>query len=234
MVTQVILHIGMHYTGTTSFQTFLNDHRAELAHQGISVYRPLNKGINGAELRPAAQIKRGVSHFESVKSNIRAQCDDGDGKKLVASAESLWTMNSKVEIERLKSLFPVDLDNLKIILVLRDVREEEGWARKLWSIPASESIDKDKVLAFLAQSIEGYRAVFKNVELLTYQKTGMVELLCESCGIDTTGLKVDYLYHKSSGLKRFMMRRFPGLVRFYSRNIARSTLGQIKRKLFNE
>lgn len=231
MVSKVILHIGLHHTGTTSFQRFLNDHAVDLKRQGIFVYRPLNNGINGAELRPAAQLAHGSTQSDDVRRNIHRQCSEDGAQALIVSAESLSTLKTQNEVRRLRSLFPSNVSSFKVLIVLR--RDESG-TRKHWDIPDDQEVDINVMRSIWAKVIDRYRSVFEDVEVLHYQKAGMIEILCNSCGIDVAGLKLDYSYHRTTGLKHFIAREFPGVLNFYTRYLAHSVLGRVKRKLFNE
>lgn len=231
MITQVILHIGLHHTGTTSFQTFLHKNRTKLQSQFVSVYQPVNKGVNAAELCAAAKLRRGSDHYESVKQAVHNQCNDSRARILVVSAECLWAIDAESDLRRLRSLFPAESSNFKIVLVRRDA---EVWARRHWKIPDDENVNEEEVRAVWARSIDLYKSVFGDVRLLAYEKSGMVEALCDTCGIDVAGLKVDYSYHRTSKAKVFTKKWFPGFLRFYSRYLARSIVGHAKRKFFNE
>ena len=114
------------------------------------------------------------------------------------------------------------------------MRDAEDWARRHWDLLDHEEVDAEEVRAIWAHSIDGYRSVFGDICLLTYERSGMVEMLCEICGIDIAGLQVDYAYHRTSKLKVFVRRCFPSFLRFYSRHLAHSIVGKAKRKIFNE
>lgn len=238
MIDRVILHIGLHHTGTTSFQTFLNRYRDELNAQGFQVYQPLNDGINAAEITAAAQTSRAPRHVADVKKTIHDQCENAASHTLLMSAESLSNLSSCEDVGNLKSLFPSRIKNIMIILVLRDpVEWMERRVRGLKKFNDARKdvfpMDQEHALQLFRKIENAYREKFENVHVINYQKN-MVVCLCEICGIKSESLNVDLRFHETTRLKRYFQKYLPAILDVYSKYLARSGIGRLKRKIFNE
>lgn len=130
MPKEVVLHIGLHKTGTTSIQHFLQDHRAELQAQGVDFYQGMVFPENHVELHVAAMRPERESGYKNrskvvvndeyiykVRQRIRRFIRDSPCEKFLFSNEGLSLLRHKDEIDRLCSF--VQADKVKVIVFLR-------------------------------------------------------------------------------------------------------------------
>lgn len=127
----VVLHIGLHKTGTTSLQTLLWDNADSLADRGIYPY-PFKESLKLATACvreecadiPAAYAERDwldrrAELYDECRGEIEAFLDRAPIGKAVISCEHLSYFRTEEECARLKSLFPEPI-RFEIYLVLRD------------------------------------------------------------------------------------------------------------------
>jgi hypothetical protein len=116
-----MIHIGTHKTGTTSFQTWAEQHATDLSYF-TGMFGPNHYELALACTRLDRNMTPQRRHFdwcvpgwrESVKVHVRAQTSHD----LLVSCEDLSLFRYADEIERLQSLFhPLDLE---VVVVLRD------------------------------------------------------------------------------------------------------------------
>jgi len=127
----IVLHIGTHKTGTTSFQNWLERNADALAAERFHVY-PYEGAlkISAACIRdecadipplygnPDWQQRRAALHAE-CKAEVAAFLDRRPQGTTVISCEHLSFFRTERETSRLRSLFPETAD-VSVILVLRD------------------------------------------------------------------------------------------------------------------
>lgn len=121
---RVVVHIGLHKTGTTSFQESLRRSRSELALRGIAVQCQsvhLNQLVVRPELDTDWRRWSPFTTLPSFQSRAREVVDSFVTKApdlLVISDEGLSLARSVEEFQRLKELLAPR--QVKIVLVLRD------------------------------------------------------------------------------------------------------------------
>lgn len=129
-MTRLVLHIGLHKTGTTAFQSFISHNRDELAKQGLH-YPDMFRGPNHAELAVAfsSRITR-VSVAYDVQSEAdrarlrgelpRLLADARSQPGWIASSEHLTTMLRKPkEIRPLAEFLHGIFDDVLVLVTLR-------------------------------------------------------------------------------------------------------------------
>ena len=143
---EIILHIGLHKTGTTSYQKFLEKNSKVLLNHGIKVYE--NQSFNlsskvGNCLCCALDIssiclRKGVRYEADiyrdslkrpVERYLKKILDDPTYNKLVISSEDLSLFREDNEFRNLIELFERNKGLLrlsyKVLLILRD--KEDWW-----------------------------------------------------------------------------------------------------------
>ena len=130
-----IVHIGMHKTGSTSLQFFLNRHRGKLRKAGIDFFEGAYLPENHLELHAATMRPERMSPFKIMR-NIEADdafCDEvkrrttafvrnSSASRLLFSAEGISYLRYPDEMAALKSL----LDGVPARLAIF-VREKASW-----------------------------------------------------------------------------------------------------------
>jgi len=233
MIERAVLHIGMHTTGTTSFQTFLNENRLFLEDQGFAVYTPTSGGINAAELSSASRGLLGTERVRAIKAGLLRVCGSMDCHTLVASAESLSLLSNENQIRSLRALFPEPVKTIDAVFVIRD---QAVWLDRINSkqIQKQNSLPNDPGTPVTwASQMKLYKNGFSNLILTDYERVNMVEKLCSIIGIDSSGCDTEISYHKTSRLKAFLARHAPSMIEFYARHLARGPVGRTKRRVSN-
>lgn len=128
---QIIIHVGIHKTGTTSIQAFLGRHRLALRGLGIDFYTGIFIANNHVELHAAAMRLDRDSPFkldsklhvdegfcERVHHHISQYIKKSDFPLIVFSAEGLSLLFYEDELRRLKTFFPEGC--IKILIYVRN------------------------------------------------------------------------------------------------------------------
>jgi hypothetical protein len=233
MIERAVLHLGMHTTGTTSFQTFLNENRSVLAAQGFVVYSPVSGGINAAELSSAARGLLGADRVDAIKASLERSCSTTGPHTLLASGESLSLLSNENQIRQLLALFPESVGQVDGLLVVRD---KQVWLDRINSeqIQRQNALSGDSVGPVTWESqMELYEGAFSNLLLTDYERSNMVEKLCSIIGIDSSGCDTDISYHRTSRLKALLERHAPSMINFYAKHLAHGPIGRAKRRVAN-
>jgi hypothetical protein len=128
---EIILHVGIHKTGSTSIQRFLDAHRQQLCGLGIEFYTgqyiPSNHmELHGAAMRPSRmspfKMRRKVAgdpaYVSAVRARISTFASNSTCSRLLFSAEGLSYLCYPDEMERLKDILPPA--PVKIIMYVRE------------------------------------------------------------------------------------------------------------------
>ena len=143
MVEKVILHIGLHKTGTTSVQHYLRDTVDRLRREhDIAVYKPILHLRNGyvanevgiAIARPgvfdafpehlvSAELRENFDKqawYARIRDWMAELCETDPAHTLLVSGENISWLRTPEEAARLRAMFPVPDDAIEIVLCLRD------------------------------------------------------------------------------------------------------------------
>ena len=190
---KIILHIGTHKTGTTSFQYLLHSKALELMKNGIHVFRTSIHGVDKGqapefgllsvrsslifplrELRPELTgdlIKNKM--YDHLNSELSISCNT-----LVASHEALSFIRSKEEVMILRNI--LNGHKVKIVVCQRNALDFlKSWKNQLKKMgldtnsASSESTsytEQDSWLVDLSKLYESFKQVFgsSNVRILNY------------------------------------------------------------------
>lgn len=207
---EMILHIGLHKTATTSFQAVMHKHRQDFVDAGIDPYQT-RKCLVDARARHGdiafSVIRNGVldiepGHvlydfdqakcFERTRTELVAYLDKSDSKRFLISTEALSYLRTQREIEALKTLFADRIDKFRIVLVLRDKNEWlQSYRNQIikGSITPSSNpssafyLNGDNWLTDFDALIDVYRRGFGEVQVLHYDKQDMVGALARHMGV---------------------------------------------------
>jgi hypothetical protein len=140
----VLLHIGTHKTGTTSFQSLLNDKAAALKLNGFGVYESYLTNTLGlahevallavrADLNIPLRCMIPDSTLRTMRLEMQRHVLNQSARSeptLVISHEALSFIRTSSEVECLAKLFPGR--RLKVVVVLRDERSFlRSWRNQL-------------------------------------------------------------------------------------------------------
>ena len=259
MIRKIILHVGLHKTGTTSFQNFILQNEALILGQGIHPYKPIFRDNSYTANEVGLSVLRSgvmddipkvgpwnidMSEFdavawrEQIRARIKEICDTSDCETLLISGEYMSFARTQVEIDKLKSLLPPQVDT-HIIMALR---EKSEWWRSYCSevnkwkhrvpgrVDASRNshahldpsgwlCDFDTVKALFCDN-------FSSVSMPAYTAEGMVKVLLSEIGI------VDVEIHepRSNTTRSSTPQRVSWLRRIYRHYISGTLVGSKIRK----
>ncbi|WP_171208839.1 MULTISPECIES: hypothetical protein [unclassified Ruegeria] len=160
---RVLLHLGLHKTGTTAAQSFLFENRELIwpRHALVLPYRTRKTGLSEAATRHSVYgLPSTLSEFRDKMRDFLASLDFGEKRGLILSEENFSGLrpsrNVAVGYEAAPELAAclVELvqerlgDEVDITLYL-SLRQRGGWLRSLWS--------HDLLRTRLVQDFETYR-----------------------------------------------------------------------------
>lgn len=238
---KIILHIGKHKTGTTSFQLFLRKSRRALERQG---FYPMPHGLGGrlaaVSIRDKMPIPplldmqaNGIRTPEEVTADVNAFLKDKAIDTLLITSEHFSYFRTSQEIQQLRACLP-QRPEFQIYLVVRDLEEYRVSYREHVKTtghgpsddPASPYYSgKDSWLLDDQALIDCWQAEFENVHIINYSKEGMIKKLGEAMELPSDILNQEYrLNTNSPRLKAFKS--------FFRKSIKTTALGRKGLKLF--
>jgi hypothetical protein len=168
----VILHLGAHRTGTTSFQNHLRAQPAALAAAGIGFWGPwrtragLLEGVTAPRQSAAAAARR----EGRLAVNLAAAAGRGLSTLLVSDENMLGTPRRNLRRgalyhdagERLARLSRAFGGPRRVVLQIRAL--DAWWASALaWLLPRGEALPSAAQLARLAENPRGWRQVITDI-----------------------------------------------------------------------
>ena len=142
MIRRVILHIGLHKTGTTSFQLFIQQNPALFDETGIELYQPLFRKTAAANEIGMVLLRKGVidelypgpwsvpesawdkqAWLKKIRVHLHRICTTSVKESLLISSEHLSFFRTAEEARSLRALFPDSVEEFKIVLVERDLND---------------------------------------------------------------------------------------------------------------
>lgn len=230
MKPRVILHIGPHKTGSTSFQSCLIQNKQALLQQGFGIYNPLNGSINSVELFGCIRDQN-VGRRKKIKENIRQQLSAANTQYKIFSAESLALLRSPDELGALRELFPHDT----IFQVLAVKREIEAWRRSASTLTTKNEDQSNREPGQFIEKLTDWDAIMTawtdfadELTVIEYADQGLIENMLQALGIDTTKLQTSQRQNDSR-----LRKALPRISRFYGKHLSKRWPGKVKRKLFN-
>jgi len=128
---RIVIHIGIHKTGSTSIQEFLHTQREKLRTLNVDFYFGAHLPSNHVELPFAAMRLERASPFkldtglevdetfrEGVQASVRQYIKQSNCKCIVFSAEDLSYLRYEDEMNRLRAMIPEG--RIEIVAYLRD------------------------------------------------------------------------------------------------------------------
>lgn len=181
MLKEAIVHIGLHKTGTTSIQQFVQDNINGFRDRGVDFYQGMAILQNHVELHAAAMRPERQSgyknrtglvvndmYIKSVKERVAQFIKQSPCPKVLFSSEGLSLLRYPDEVQMLKAL--LGTENVKIIVALRNPADYlASYEHQLQKQPGTlpTEITKDSFAYTAADSwLVGYEArleVFKKV-----------------------------------------------------------------------
>jgi hypothetical protein len=232
MQKEIILHIGLQKTGTTSFQTFMEEQLEQLHAQNTDVIPGLYiKGhhfeLALASIRDDVEIpplKNYLIHDVhkyrlDLKNRIKEFICKCKYDRIIFSSEALSLLRTVAECQELRKLFPEDIVRFTIVLVIRPKDEFLNSLRK--QVRRSEHgassnpnsafyVEDDTWVTDFETLIDAYRKVFGKVSVLSYKKDGVLKLILDEIGLNFGS--VDKLYKKNKTPKNIYIWKIRGKV----------------------
>lgn len=130
----IYMHIGLHKTGTTSIQHFLQANREEILAHGYDFYQGIDLPENHVELHLAAmRVDResgyknrtgfiaSPEYYKMTQERVCEFVHKSSASRLIFSSEGISLLRHSDEMDALKRLFPTA--HIEIIVFLRDPSE---------------------------------------------------------------------------------------------------------------
>jgi hypothetical protein len=215
---KVILHIGTHKTGSTSFQKYVHHDRDRLARAGIAVYDSFERPTNHIELylgtldprvetfgRQRLDGRYGPDYAARVKDSIARQMAAAPGETMLFTTEGLSLLRTPEECRHLRGLFPDDVTRFDIVCVLRDKPGFlASYRTQLLKRPGRQPsadprsalyVEDDTWLIDYDRMIQAYLSVFDSLRLVGYSRDGLLERLCDAIGLPAP--EADFAFNRS-------------------------------------
>lgn len=232
--TTVILHIGPHKTGTTSFQSIMHSHRAAFLEAGIDPLRlevmknylsarhgDIARAVIRPEmLEPGMGLHKGNVGQQELRANLQDEIhkyvNNSESNSILISSETLYLLRTEEELSCLKELFPKQCREFIVIAVRRDY---EDWKRSFENqftktkTPLSSNrkafsyVEADSWLWQLQETLDLYGKFVGSVKILEYDRADIIKVICDELGVKIDG--------NTSAFKR-------------NRSVQNSSLGRIK------
>ncbi len=199
MTTTIIMHIGLHKTGTSSFQNYMRNNRGALLKADADVYQPFNNPKASTQLgiaicRDGVLDRVPIGLADRVRPDIADFIARSTAKRLVFSDESMSLIRTVDEALALRRLFPENKDlHFKVVVVLR---EKKAWfasyrnqilkmnAENKTDPRAAFYLDPDGWLTDFDQLLHVFRVVFDEVAVLDYDSTDIIAPLFAAMAIE--------------------------------------------------
>lgn len=152
---RIIVHVGLHKTGTTSIQAFLHRNRDTLKELNIDVYEGLFIPSNHVELHCAAMrinrdspykllhnLKIDEDFRKKIKNHISEYIKSSTCECIVFSSEGLSYLYYADELKRLRSYLPKG--RIEIVIYIRNAQDYlRSYKNQLRNTPVPSVIEKD-------------------------------------------------------------------------------------------
>lgn len=184
---RIVVHVGVHKTGTTSIQEFLHIHRETLRTLSVDFYLGAYIPSNHVELHVAAmrfgrsspfKMSKDLTVDETFRDRIRKQVHESVTNSsyncVVFSAEGLSYLRYEDEMQRLKDMFPES--RIDIVMYVRDAAGFlASYVEEMKKHRLPQNIEKDS-FAYTGQDswlidfesrLSGFRSVFGRQNVIT-------------------------------------------------------------------
>lgn len=186
-----IVHIGIHKTGSTSIQNFLQKHRKNLAGRGIHFYRGRHIDDNHVELHASCMRHGRYSTFKISSGLVFDEAYVSETRRIVStflhgvagqtslfSAEGLSLLCHADEVERLAEMLPREVSIIAYLRNPADYLRSHAMQIRRAGIP--ESDDRTSFPYFGADTwlidyefrLAAFRSIFgeRNVHVIDYDE----------------------------------------------------------------
>lgn len=228
----IILHIGLHKTGTTSFQAVMHDWRDLFITYGVDPYSTkrcrkygrakhgdiafccMRSGVLDNEKSEILFNYNKDKKYEEIGKEIRSYIKNSKCDKLLFSAEAISLLRTSDEFLKLRELFGSNV-TFHIIVCLR---EKGDWLKSYQAQHLKEGIDISpfKGSAFYTKNdswlldhdglVVELNKQFEKVTVLNYEKNDMVGKLCRILGVE---LKINtQAYRRNRSPNNIKLSRF--------------------------
>ena len=240
---RIYLHIGLHKTGTSSFQNCIRKNQAAFLKQNLAWYQPMVDELNAHEI-PVSVLREGVCPrpvwfrgAAEVGDQLQRFLEDNPGRDILVSAESLSFVRTDEECVRLRKLFGdrgADWDFI-VLVVLREQKDWWGsYCNEIKKTPLGPSrdpqsyrcLDPSGWITDFEALLTVYRRHFSDVRTIAYSRIDIVPLLLAEMGRESPTGNVSVRLNKRDPIPRIRS--------WYKRNLAQTWVGRMWRKLKRE
>lgn len=229
---KVIIHIGKHKTGTTSFQAYMSDQREKLEEHGVLfVPMDISNFISASIIRDQLPIptvklllKAGiVPSVEDAEIMLESFLRGKTFRKLVLSCEHFSYFRQQAEIDSLKSLLlnsaQIKPADVSVCLVLRRPAEFlKSYTDQI--IKRGHGVSTDKASPYYCKPDSWllddnaiqmlWRSNFDRLDILQYENGNAVLNLCSTMDLPIDDDATKYYHNKTpTGVTVWIKRNLP-------------------------
>ncbi len=219
---KIILHIGKHKTGSTSFQLFLRKTRSALRANGIyPVPHSIGNQLAAVSIRNQLPIPplldmqhTGMLTLDEVAENVRSFIEGKSIETLLITSEHFSYFRSTEEIQRLRQCLPSNAE-VFVYLVVRNPEDYRLSYRAHVKTtghgpsdnPASPYYtERDSWLLDDEALINCWQSQFENFQVLDYTPEGMIHRLGSAMGLPSPILSKEYRLNTNSHRKKMLLK----------------------------
>lgn len=238
---RLILHIGLHKTGTTSLQKFFLEHRNFYIDRDINYYVSATRPNNGSEVAYLI-LRDGLpprnEDFEPIIKHVTAFLQDTVQSTGLIIGEAFSYLRTDAECQAIRDLLSEKIENIEIVIVWRE--KSEWWKSYLNQMqkdgsrgpcPAGETsyLDPHGWLTDFGLLRDVLFRNFENVIELEY-KQNMIRHFCTSLKLPLPPTYVEHRANTRANIFVRNIREAPKLL--YARYLSRGIIGRAKRRFF--
>lgn len=226
---KIILHIGKHKTGSTSFQLFLRKSKKELETQGIF---PVPHGLGGrlaaVSIRDQMPIpplldmqQTGMMTAAEVTANVNSFLAGKNIETLLISSEHFSYFRTQAEITALRACLPKDVP-IFVYLVVRDPEDYRISYRDHVKTTGHGPSDDPKSPYYFGKDswllndealIRCWRSEFEHFHVLDYEREGMIKKLGSAMGLPSEILKKELRLNTNSPFTKSLKSKFRKIIK---------------------
>ncbi|MDO6709134.1 hypothetical protein Q4567_00230 [Aliiglaciecola sp. 2_MG-2023] len=185
---QLILHVGLHKTGTSSIQSFLMKNIEILKEQGTAVYT--RKGKAGVHWVPAMIKNKQPHQVKMVADFVRSELAKDDVNQVIISSEN-FTQTKQANYPMITSLLPSNTQ-LVIIIYLRrqDLLKQSVYSQMVKQGTFSGTINEDSHYNLdLYKQCTKWKALTNDIRVRVVERSQLIEGDLLKDFVHTIGLK---------------------------------------------
>lgn len=171
---QLILHVGLHKTGTSSIQSFLMKNIETLREHGIAVYT--RKGKAGVHWVPAMIKNKQPQQVKMVADFVRSELAKDNVNQVILSSEN-FTQTKQANYPMITSLLPANTQ-LVIVIYLRrqDLLKQSVYSQMVKQGTFSGTINEDNHYNLdLYKQCTKWKAITNDIRVRVVERSQLFE-----------------------------------------------------------